>query len=220
MDTPYTFATSENPVHINAPSASSDSHGLKDFGVGDTFRAPYISEDSNRWNSTSDIYKIYQAEVAANTPNRDQLDGISNSNSFDFENFASANITTDRSKNLNISGCSQNLNNLSAGVGLASSLLPAPNVSQDNSCDINKLNPLANQVFLSAAGQIGYASSGVLRNANYDLRSAPPNPILNVGPWMNSTIPPDLLRRPMEDSAPSFGTYGTGPGPNATTPMH
>lgn len=217
MDIPYTFATSENPVHISAPS---DSHGLKDFGVGDTFRAPSISLDANRWNSTSDIYKNYQAKIAAITPTRDQLDGISNSNSFDFENFASANITTDRSQNLNLSnGCSQNFNNLSAGVGLASSLLPTPPVSQDNSCDINKLNPLANQVFLSAAGQIGYASSGPLRNQSYDLRSVPPNPMQNVGPFMNSTIAPDLLRRPLEDSAPSFGLYGTGLN-NPTTPMH
>ena len=217
MDIPYTFATSENPVHISAPS---DSHGLKDFGVGDTFRAPSISLDANRWNSTSDIYKKYQAKIAAITPTKDQLDGISNSNNFDFENFASANITTDRSQNLNLSnGCSQNLNNLPAGVGLANSLLPAPHVSQDNSCDMNKLNPLANQVFLSAAGQIGYASSGPLRNPSYDLRSVPPNPMQNVGPFMNSTIAPDLLRRPLEDSAPSFGLYGTGLN-NPTTPMH
>lgn len=27
-----------------------------------------------------------------------------------------------------------------------------------------------------------------LRHANYDLRAAPPNPRLNVGPWNNSTI--------------------------------
>lgn len=215
MDTPYTFATSENPVHISAPS---DSHGLKDFGVGGTFRAPYISSDANLWNSASDIYKLYQAELAAITPTRDKLNAISNSNNFDFENFASANINTDNSKNIN--SCSQNLNNLSSGIGLASSLLPAPDIKQDNSCDINKLNPLANQVFLSAVGQIGYNSSGVLRNANYDIRAAPPNPIINVGPWMNSTIPPDLLTKPLEDNAPSFGAYGVGPGPSAGTPIH
>ncbi len=37
-----------------------------------------------------------------------------------------------------------------------------------------------------------------LRNANLDLRSDPPNPRKAVGPFMNSTIEPDLMRRQME----------------------
>ena len=37
-----------------------------------------------------------------------------------------------------------------------------------------------------------------LRNANRQLRSEPPNPQVNVSPWMNSTIAPDLPRRPLE----------------------
>ena len=37
-----------------------------------------------------------------------------------------------------------------------------------------------------------------LRNANRQLRSDPPNPQVNVSPWMNSTIAPDLPRRPLE----------------------
>jgi len=37
-----------------------------------------------------------------------------------------------------------------------------------------------------------------LRNANQQLRSEPPNPQVNVSPWMNSTIGPDLPRRPLE----------------------
>jgi len=37
-----------------------------------------------------------------------------------------------------------------------------------------------------------------LRNANYQLRSEPPNPQVQVGPWMQTTIEPDLQRRPME----------------------
>jgi|TARA_B100000902_G_C27296343_1_gene910166 hypothetical protein len=34
-----------------------------------------------------------------------------------------------------------------------------------------------------------------LRNANMQLRSEPPNPIKKVGPWMQSTIEPDLYRK-------------------------
>jgi len=37
-----------------------------------------------------------------------------------------------------------------------------------------------------------------LRNANQQLRSEPPNPQVNVSPWMNTTIGPDLPRRPLE----------------------
>ena len=37
-----------------------------------------------------------------------------------------------------------------------------------------------------------------LRNANLQLRSEPPNPQVNVSPWMNSSIGPDLPRRPLE----------------------
>tara|TARA_Y100001936_G_C16047319_1_gene655478 strand:+ start:623 stop:1183 length:561 start_codon:yes stop_codon:yes gene_type:complete len=37
-----------------------------------------------------------------------------------------------------------------------------------------------------------------LRNANRQLRSEPPNPQVNVSPWMNTTIGPDLPRRPLE----------------------
>ena len=39
-----------------------------------------------------------------------------------------------------------------------------------------------------------------LRNANMQLRSEPPNPIKKVGPWMQSTIEPDLNRKPLEIS--------------------
>jgi len=37
-----------------------------------------------------------------------------------------------------------------------------------------------------------------LRNANRQLRSDPPNPQVSVSPWMNTTISPDLPRRPLE----------------------
>ena len=37
-----------------------------------------------------------------------------------------------------------------------------------------------------------------LRNANRQLRSEPPNPQVSVSPWQNTTIAPDLPRRPLE----------------------
>lgn len=37
-----------------------------------------------------------------------------------------------------------------------------------------------------------------LRNANMQLRSEPPNPQVQVSPWLQSTIEPDVNRRPFE----------------------
>lgn len=53
--------------------------------------------------------------------------------------------------------------------------------------------------FLTAGNKIGVNSVGTsLRNANRQLRSEPPNPQVQVSPWMQTTIQPDLNRRPLE----------------------
>ena len=54
--------------------------------------------------------------------------------------------------------------------------------------------------FLDAGGIIGMLSQ-TLRNPNYDLRCAPANPKIDVGPWMQSTIDPDITRKPLEDES-------------------
>lgn len=52
---------------------------------------------------------------------------------------------------------------------------------------------------LSAGHQVGISSiAGTLRNANLQLRSEPPNPQMAVSPWLQSTILPDVMRRPLE----------------------
>ena len=53
--------------------------------------------------------------------------------------------------------------------------------------------------FLSAGALIGVNTIGQsLRNANLQLRAEPPCPQVQVGPWLQSTIEPDLNRRPLE----------------------
>jgi hypothetical protein len=53
---------------------------------------------------------------------------------------------------------------------------------------------------LDAGFHVGVNTIGQsLRNANRQLRSEPPNPQVQVSPWMISSIGPDLLRRPLED---------------------
>lgn len=81
----------------------------------------------------------------------------------------------------------------------ADDLLP-----QDKSSVWASVNPegegsLANKNFLQAGFHIGINTVGqTLRNANLQLRSEPPNPQVQVSPWLQSTIEPDVSRRPME----------------------
>ena len=58
---------------------------------------------------------------------------------------------------------------------------------------------LADQNFLTSGFHIGINTVGQsLRNANRQLRSEPTNPQLKVSPWMQTTIDPDINRRPLE----------------------
>ena len=53
--------------------------------------------------------------------------------------------------------------------------------------------------FLDAGFHVGVNTVGQsLRNANLQLRSEPPNPQVAVSPWSNTTIGPDLQRKPLE----------------------
>ena len=58
---------------------------------------------------------------------------------------------------------------------------------------------LADQNFLTAGFHIGINTVGqTLRNANRQIRSEPLNPQVKVSPWMQTTIEPDINRRPLE----------------------
>jgi hypothetical protein len=71
-----------------------------------------------------------------------------------------------------------------------------------------QLNPLgqgnvSNQNFLNAGYHIGVNTVGQsLRNPNLQLRSEMPNPRHIVSPWMQSTIEPDINRKPLEEISP------------------
>ena len=81
---------------------------------------------------------------------------------------------------------------------------PVDLLPQDNNSQWAQVNPtgagdIQGKNFLSAGALIGVNTVGQsLRNANYQLRSEPANPQVNVSPWMISTIEPDLNRRPLE----------------------
>lgn len=81
---------------------------------------------------------------------------------------------------------------------------PADLLPKDTNSQWAQLNPvgkgdLANINLLKAGYHIGIDTIGqTLRNANLQIRSEPPNPQINVGPWNLSTIEPDFMRPPLE----------------------
>jgi hypothetical protein len=84
---------------------------------------------------------------------------------------------------------------------------PAELLPKDQNSQWAQLNPsgkgeLSNINLLKAGYHIGIDTIGQsLRNGNLQVRSEPPNPQLNVGPWNQSTIEPDFMRPPLEIGA-------------------
>lgn len=85
-------------------------------------------------------------------------------------------------------------------VGVSTSLLPKEIPSQEDFGSFSADAILSGQSYLDPRAQIGYpeTTGGVLRNANWDVRSEPVNPRQPVSIWMNSTIVPDLMRPQFE----------------------
>jgi len=81
---------------------------------------------------------------------------------------------------------------------------PAELLPKDENSEWARLNPmgagdLQNVNLLKSGYHIGINTvSSSLRNANLQLRSEPANPQSKVGPWNNTTISPDINRRPLE----------------------
>jgi hypothetical protein len=181
-------------------------------------------------------YQLYQQAVNAATPTVTQLENISNlpGGGYGYINtpdapglvppagkpfYDAAAVDFGNRRAELISPCAQN-----APTFVASSLLPKINLPGVPSWQVTDTNALANQDFLSPLQQYGVdtvLSSN--KNPSYDLRGDIPNPINVVSPWLNSTITPDLERRPIMAYVPSDGVYGSGIntatyGPNRTVP--
>jgi len=120
--------------------------------------------------------------------------------------FQAVNLGNERAQS--ISACAQN-----APTFVATSLLPKPAIPGQQAWEINAPNNiLANQNFLSAIQQMGVDTTlGSTRNQSYDYRVTIPNPINVVSPFNNTTILPDLERRPLDCFIPQDqGLYGCG----------
>ncbi len=78
-------------------------------------------------------------------------------------------------------------------------LLPQDYASTWAKCNPTGAGSLEGKNFLDAGWHIGINTVGqTLRNANLQLRSEPPNPQVQVSPWLQSTIEPDTNRRLLE----------------------
>jgi len=81
---------------------------------------------------------------------------------------------------------------------------PKQLLPRDSNNSFSQMNPggagdIQNVSLLKAGYHIGINTVGQsLRNANLQLRSEPANPQLNIGPWNQTTIGPDLSRRALE----------------------
>jgi len=198
-----------------------------------------MSQNNINLNTSGDqllSYQLYQQGANAATPTLQQLQSISGESQqqtgsglgtldggvssqfapynvlpgtgpelYDSE-YQAVNIGNPRAES--ISACAQN-----APTFVATSLLPKPTVPGQDSWNISApQNILANQNFLSSTEQLGVDTVlSSLRNPSHDIRSTIANPINIVSPWMNTTINPDLERRPLDCFIPSEGIYSCGP---------
>ncbi len=81
----------------------------------------------------------------------------------------------------------------------ADDLLPKDESSQWAQIYPSGEGSLKDRNFIQAGYHIGINTVGqTLRNANQQLRSEPPCPQVKVSPWLQSTIEPDLGRKPFE----------------------
>lgn len=77
-----------------------------------------------------------------------------------------------------------------------------PSDSNNEWSNIMPNNDLKNIGMLNAGHHVGINTVGSsLRNANLQIRSEPVIPQTNIGPWNNTTIEADNLRRPLEIGA-------------------
>jgi hypothetical protein len=90
-----------------------------------------------------------------------------------------------------------------SGCNTPAMIDPTELLPKDNNSEWANVNPASNDLknvnMLNSDQLIGINTVGSsLRNANYQIRSEPTNPRVNVGPWNASTIDSDSFRRPLE----------------------
>ena len=150
-------------------------------------------------NLFSNVGKIESSEKAPSTTGLKQGAELPNNNS---ESQGVKPVeTTDGEQYLNVnvltSGSPSNKTCNNKPVMDPKQLLPTD--SNNEWSNIMPNNDLKNIGMLNAGHHVGVNTVGSsLRNPNLQIRSEPTIPQTNIGPWNNTTIEADTLRRPLE----------------------
>lgn len=170
----------------------------------------------NNVNNVNNVNGGHNANVAHlnNVPELEEevseeiLEGFQDGNNEEDENNAGNNNAGNNNAGNNV------VNNVNANVN-ANANANSNNVANNNTLNSQNLLPEGDTLFsnvnpsnnggvinaslLNAGHHIGVNTQGCsLRNANRGLRSEPPNPQTQVSPWLQTTICPDLYRKPLE----------------------
>lgn len=125
------------------------------------------------------------AAAANNVPVEEVLEG------FDGHGEEESNNNNNNNNNRN--------NPVNNGTFTCSDLLPGDTNSTWAQVNPSGVGALCDKNLLNSGHHLGVNTVGTsMRNANRGLRSEPPNPQVRVSPWLQTTIAPDLLRRPLE----------------------
>jgi len=150
-----------------------------------------ISEGNRNQESHNDILNLGEVPTPSN-PGTGCENGNYKANGTSETKFASA------------QGMGTNDHGLPASCNKQSDVDPSQLLPSDGNNIFSSMNPgcggdVKDISLLKAGHHIGINTVGnSLRNPNMQLRSEPANPQVNVSPWMQSTITPDTMRRPLE----------------------
>jgi hypothetical protein len=149
----------------------------------------------SQYKSSSELYHNYESQK----PSKKSKQSVK----FD-DNEVSPLSSLDNHQYASAQGTSTSTHGLPPSCTPQQTINPSDLLPRDVNSQWAQLNPsgagdLKGVNLLSAGALIGIDTIGnSLRNANLQIRSEPPNPQLNVGPWNNTTISPDLMRVPLE----------------------
>jgi hypothetical protein len=107
-------------------------------------------------------------------------------------------------QNASVSGINTNTRGLAPSCARQATVDPSQLLPKGSKNAFSAMNPgasndIQNVNLLKSGYHIGINTVGQsLRNANLQIRSEPANPQVNVGPWNQTTMGPDLSRRPLE----------------------
>ena len=150
-----------------------------------------INEAFNDYESESPIYEEYE--------NNEEVDNEQVENNEEIENYDEI---VDETPETNVNNEEANLEQFQAEALLPNSNVEGfqnPTTASHDEVNPNTPGNIATGTLLNAGHHVGVNTTGCsMRNANRGLRSEPPNPQTQVSPWLNTTICPDLYRKPLD----------------------